>query len=96
MNEIIKIDSDNKVSGRELHEFLEVGTAYKDWFPRMAEYGFVEGTDFCSKMSESIIFQKRKIGFASHFGEARKRGFFHTCAEFAAERTKRLSHKIVQ
>ena len=53
MNEIIKIDSDNKVSGRELHEFLEVGTAYKDWFPRMAEYGFVEGTDFCSKMSES-------------------------------------------
>ena len=53
MNEIINIDSDNKVSGRELHEFLEVGTAYKDWFPRMAEYGFVEGTDFCSKMSES-------------------------------------------
>ena len=53
MNEIIKIDNDNKVSGRELHEFLEVGTAYKDWFPRMAEYGFVEGTDFCSKMSES-------------------------------------------
>ena len=53
MKEIIKIDSDNKVSGRELHEFLEVGTAYKDWFPRMCEYGFVEGSDFCSKMSES-------------------------------------------
>ena len=53
MNELIRIDNDNKVSGRELHEFLEVGTAYKDWFPRMAEYGFVEGTDFCSKMSES-------------------------------------------
>ena len=53
MNEIIKIDNDNKVSGRELHEFLKVGTAYKDWFPRMTEYGFVEGTDFCSKMSES-------------------------------------------
>ena len=52
MNEIIKIDNDNKVSGRELHEFLKVGTAYKDWFPRMTEYGFVEGTDFCSKMSE--------------------------------------------
>ena len=53
MNELIRIDNDNKVSGRELHDFLEVGTAYKDWFPRMAEYGFVEGTDFCSKMSES-------------------------------------------
>ena len=28
INELIKIDSDNKVSGRELHDFLEVGTAY--------------------------------------------------------------------
>ena len=57
MNELIPIhrdDSDNPViSGRELHEFLEVATAYKDWFPRMAEYGFDEGKDFCSKMSES-------------------------------------------
>ena len=35
------------------NSILKVGTAYKDWFPRMAEYGFVEGTDFCSKMSES-------------------------------------------
>lgn len=41
------------VSGRELHEFLEVKTAYKDWFPRMCEYGFSEETDFCSILSES-------------------------------------------
>lgn len=41
------------VSGRELHEFLGVKTAYKDWFPRMCEYGFNEGTDFCSFLSES-------------------------------------------
>lgn len=34
------------VSARELHEKLNIGTAFKDWFPRMAEYGFVEGTDF--------------------------------------------------
>lgn len=32
--------------GRELHEALEVKTAYKDWFPRMCEYGFTEGVDF--------------------------------------------------
>ena len=45
MNELIKIDGNNKVSGRELHDFLEVKTAYKDWFPRMAEYGlFIRGT----------------------------------------------------
>ena len=53
MSELIKIDNENRVDGRELHEFLQVGTAYKDWFPRMVEYGFVEGIDFCSKMSES-------------------------------------------
>lgn len=56
MNELINIsyDSDRPlVSARELHEFLEVGTAYKDWFPRMCEYGFSEGTDFCSFLSES-------------------------------------------
>ncbi len=41
------------VDGRELHEFLEVKTAYKDWFPRMCEYGFTEGIDFSSKMSKT-------------------------------------------
>ena len=34
------------VLGRELHERLKIKTAYKDWFPRMCEYGFVEGTDY--------------------------------------------------
>lgn len=53
MNELIKINNENKVDGRELHEFLQIGTAYKDWFPRMVEYGFVEGVDFCSKMSKT-------------------------------------------
>lgn len=41
------------VSGRTLHEALEVKTAYKDWFPRMCTYGFAEGTDFSSILSES-------------------------------------------
>jgi anti-repressor protein len=57
MNDLIKThENENgelEVSGRELHEFLEVKTAYKDWFPRMSEYGFEEGQDFRSKMSES-------------------------------------------
>ena len=57
MNEIIKITTNENmepvVSGRDLHEFLDVKTAYKDWFPRMTEYGFVEGVDFCSILSES-------------------------------------------
>lgn len=47
MSDLINIDMENQtVSARELHEKLNIGTAFKDWFPRMAEYGFVEGTDF--------------------------------------------------
>lgn len=42
-----------RISGRQLHMALDVKTLYKDWFPRMCEYGFLEGKDFCSKMSES-------------------------------------------
>lgn len=54
MNEIIKIDFEKKViSARELHEQLKIRTSFKDWFPRMCEYGFEEGKDFCSKMSET-------------------------------------------
>lgn len=56
MDELIKVNYDSErptVLGRELHELLEVKTAYKDWFPRMCEYGFSEGTDFCSFLSES-------------------------------------------
>jgi len=41
------------VLGRELHEKLEVKTPYKDWFPRMAEYGFTDGKDFSANLSES-------------------------------------------
>lgn len=57
MNELIPINTNDPeritVSARDLHEFLEVGAAYKDWFPRMCEYGFEEGKDFCSFLSES-------------------------------------------
>lgn len=56
MDSLIKVSYDNDqptVSARELHDFLEVKTAYKDWFPRMCDYGFSEGIDFCSFLSES-------------------------------------------
>lgn len=50
MKELIKVttneNNEQLVSGRELHEFLEVATEYKKWFSRMAEYGFVENIDF--------------------------------------------------
>ena len=55
-NELIKINHDSDrptVLGRDLHEMLEVKTDYKDWFPRMCEYGFIDGIDFSSFLSES-------------------------------------------
>ena len=55
MNELIKINYESdrpSVLARDLHEFLEVKTAYKDWFPRMCEYGFAEGEDYCSFLSD--------------------------------------------
>lgn len=56
MENLIKVNYENEqptVSARDLHDGLGIKTAFKDWFPRMCEYGFVEGIDFCSKMSES-------------------------------------------
>lgn len=66
MNEIIKIQTNDKhepiVSGRELHAFLEVKTSYKDWFPRMIEYGFTEGVDFNPLIFEQVQIEgKREV-----------------------------------
>ena len=50
MNELINITLNDShepvVSGRHLHEALEVKTEYRKWFGRMAEYGFEENQDF--------------------------------------------------
>lgn len=50
MNQLITTNTNESgeivVSGRELHEFLEVKTPYTQWFERMVGYGFSENTDF--------------------------------------------------
>lgn len=56
MNGLLKINYGTEqptVSARDLHEALEIKTAFKDWFPRMTEYGFEAGKDFSSEMSKS-------------------------------------------
>lgn len=57
MNELINITlNDNHepvVSGRQLHEALEVKTPYDKWFPRMTGYGFTENEDFSTFLSQS-------------------------------------------
>lgn len=50
MNELIqvKVNKNNEqvVSGRDVHEFLEINTPYVKWFNRMLEYGFEENIDY--------------------------------------------------
>ena len=57
MNDLINVtlneNQEPVVSGRQLHKVLGVRTAYKDWFPRMTEYGFAENEDFSSFLSKS-------------------------------------------
>ncbi len=56
MTELIRIDyqSDRPtVLASDLHNFLEVETPMNKWFPRMCEYGFTEGQDFQTFLSES-------------------------------------------
>ena len=56
MNDLIKINYETEqptVSARELYEGLEIKTAFKDWFPRMTEFGITENLDFI------LVAQKR-------------------------------------
>lgn len=56
MNDIIKVNYNTDqptVSARELHEFLEVKDPYRNWFPRMCEYGFEESKDFRTFLCET-------------------------------------------
>jgi len=59
MNEIIPTQENKNgqllISGRDLHEFLEIATQYTKWFDRMKEYGFVENTDFVTVSQKSLI-----------------------------------------
>lgn len=51
----ITYDNDRPtVSGRDLHERLNIESNYTTWFKRMCEYGFEENRDYI------LVFQKRK------------------------------------
>ncbi|MDR0872811.1 MAG: antA/AntB antirepressor family protein [Prevotellaceae bacterium] len=64
MNDLITICFDSEkptVNVRELHAALEVETRYNDWFARMCEYGFVEGKDHYSVLSNGEGFGKAAV-----------------------------------
>lgn len=70
MTELIKVKQDDKgnviVSGRDLHEFLEVNTQYTIWFERMKEYGFVENMDFVALNQKRLTAQGNKVAYIDH------------------------------
>ena len=56
MNELFNVTTNGDkltLSARDLHNQLQIHTKFNDWFSRMKEYGFDEGTDFYSFLSES-------------------------------------------
>ncbi|MCV2508280.1 antA/AntB antirepressor family protein, partial [Melissococcus plutonius] len=69
MTELIKMHENEEgkvlVSGRELHGFLQIKTAYTRWFDRMREYGFGESIDFTviakNVKDDSAFGGKRKL-----------------------------------
>ena len=62
MQDLIKVEinenQEQVVNGRELHKVLGVKTEYKDWFPRMVEYGFMKDVDY-TEFTEKVEAQKR-------------------------------------
>ncbi len=70
MNQLINItqneNNDQVVSGRELHEFLEVKTPYKQWLEEMLKYGFIENIDFVAYTENSVHGQGRQYVHTNH------------------------------
>lgn len=54
------------VSGRDLHEFLEVETQYTKWFKRMTDYGFKENVDFEAISQKRLTAQGNRTTFQDH------------------------------
>lgn len=70
MTELVKVKQDDKgnviVSGRDLHEFLEVNTQYTKWFDRMVDYGFAENTDFVAISQKRLTAQGNETTYTDH------------------------------
>lgn len=54
------------VSGRELHEFLEIGTQYTKWFDRMTEYGFEKNADYGAISQKRLTAQGNSTTYIDH------------------------------
>ena len=69
MNELLRVNYDSDritLSARELHEFLEIKTKYKDWFPRMCGYGFDENIDYRAMAQKRATAQGNETTYIDH------------------------------
>lgn len=70
MNKLLKIElNENQepiISGRELYAVLGVKTKYKDWFPRMVSYGFVENVDYIAMAQKRATAQGNETAYIDH------------------------------
>ena len=68
--ELIKVTTNEQgqklVSGRELHEVLEIGTQFTKWIQRMIDYGFIEGTDFTAISQKRLTAQGNATEFTDY------------------------------
>ena len=70
MNELLKVEvnqnQEQVVSGRLLHQFLQIGTRYDIWFSRMLNYGFVENIDFVAIVQKRTTAQGNETTYIDH------------------------------
>jgi len=70
MNELIPTTHNENgeitLSGRGLHEFLEVTERYNSWFDRMLQYGFSREVDFTSVKSFTVVNNGAKRELEDH------------------------------
>ena len=69
INGLININTNSEeitLSGRELHEFLEVKTRYNDWFNRMVGYGFEENIDYRAITQKRATAQGNETTYIDH------------------------------
>ena len=71
MYNLIKVQTNENneqvVSGRDLHEFLEVKTRYNDWIERkIQKYGFVENRDFIAITQKRVTAQGNETSYDDH------------------------------
>ena len=68
--ELLKVEVNDKqeqvISGRMLHEFLQIGTRYDTWFSRMLNYGFSENNDFVAIAQKRATAQGNETTYTDH------------------------------